>query len=214
MATVVDYASMVQAVQDFFARTDVTGPGPVDYFIQAAEDRLYDDIIAQNMGRGTKDFEASISGAIANGVFAVPNDYLAMKHLLLDNGGATMELTRRSAEQIYTLFPTRQATDIPSDYARDGSSFIFGPYPDSNYSLSGTYWQRAASLSDSNTTTWMVLQIPGLFSAAVFAECSGYLKDSEAVQYWEGQYARKLASYILRSSLEEVSGSSLAMTPA
>lgn len=213
MATVVDYPSMVQAVQDWFARADLTGPGPVDYFIQSAEDRLYDDIIARNMGRGTKDFEASLSGAIANGVFAVPAGYVAMKHLLLDNGGSTMELTRRSAEQIYTLFPTRQATGIPSDYARDGSNFVFGPYPDSDYALSGTYWQRAARLSAANPTSWMVLQTPALFSAAVFAAAAGYLKDSESVQYWEGQYGQKLASYILRSSLEEVSGSSLAMTP-
>ena len=66
-----DYASLVSAVQAWLARSDMTGPGAVDYFIQSAEDRIYDDVIAQNMGRGTVDMEQTLSGTITNGYVAI-----------------------------------------------------------------------------------------------------------------------------------------------
>jgi len=214
MAQVTDYPSLVQAVQDWLSRSDMTGPGPVDYFIQSAEERIYHDILAQNLQRGTQAMETVLAGTIANGVLALPAGYLAMKHLILLAGSNSFELERKNAEFIYTQFPNRTADDAPAYFAREGQNFIFGPYPDSDYTLAGIYWQRSIGLSSANPTTWMITTIPSTLLAAVLAGAGGYLQDSDKQQYWEQQYTSKLGSYLLADRAEEVSGSALSITVA
>jgi hypothetical protein len=212
VAGVYDYFSLKQAIQDWFARSDLGNW--IDYFIQIAEADIYRDIFTNNQGKGVQAFEAAISETINGGSAALPTGYLGIKILLISSNGQTFELQRVTPEFIYTQYPDQTASGVPQYYARLGQTFVFGPYPDANYSLSGTYWQKSSQLTASNTTTWMTNIIPTILLAACARAASRFNKDQESLSMWDGVYQMQLNSFILGDKAEELSGSSLAMVAA
>ena len=100
---ITDYASLQTAIAATLHRNDLTALIPV--FIADAEERIYNDIRIQAM-------EASYSQAIASGVVAIPAGFLEWKFLYVD-GSSAHKLTRKSAEWIYTNYPTRAAEGTP-----------------------------------------------------------------------------------------------------
>lgn len=212
VAGVYDYNSLKQAIQDWFARSDLGGW--IDYFIQMAEADIYRDILRLNFGRGVQPMEASLSVAISNGVAPLPAGYMALKQAVISSGGNTWEIERRSTEFIYTQYPDRTPSGIPAYLAREGSNFIFGPFPDSNYTVSGTYWQRANQLTSVNNVTWIVNTIPTVMLAACLKYAARFMKDAEGLSMWDGIYQDQLSAFVLADRGEEVSGSTPAMVAA
>jgi hypothetical protein len=204
-----DYPTLKQAIQDWFARSDVGAY--LDYFIQMAEERIYRDIPAMNAGRYVQPMETALNVTIANGVAALPVGYVGLKHALVSVGGNTWELQRRNAEFIYTQYPNRNPDGTPAYIAREGQNFIFGPFPDSNYVITGTYWQRFPPLTSSNPTTWMTETTPLMLLQACNAAVATFLKDTDAFQMWEPAYQQTMRSFLLADRAEEQSGSAMAM---
>lgn len=95
-----------------------------------------------------------------------------------------------------------------------GGVFIFGPYPDSNYTVQGTYYQKAAALSGTNTTNWMVLNAPDVLLAACMVVASRFVKDAEQVQVWEQMYQTSLQQLIMQDKAERWAGSTLMSEPS
>lgn len=212
IAGVYDYSSLKQAVQDWFARSDLGGW--IDYFIQKAENKIYRDIFAMNAGRGVQPIEATLNVTIANGVAALPTGYLGLKHAVVNIGGCSFELQRRNAEFIYTQYPYRSSDAPPAYIAREGQNFIFGPFPDAGYTITGTYWMRSPQLTSVNSVTWMTNTIPTILLAACNLAAAQFLKDQESVQMWSGEYQSEMTDFLLADRAEEQSGSAFAMVAA
>jgi hypothetical protein len=212
VAGVYDYNSLKQAIQDWFARSDLGGW--IDYFIQLAEADIYRDIFSINQGKGVQAIEAPFSSTTVGAGTALPNGYLGMKIMLVSASGQTFEVERKTSEFIYTQFPSQAAGGIPQYFARLGQNFVFGPYPDSAYALTGTYWMRSPQLTTVNSTTWMVNLIPTVLLAACLKYAARFNKDAEGLQMWDGIYQDGLAKFVLTDKAEEISGSSLAMVAA
>lgn len=213
VAGIYDYASLKQAVQDWNARTDIANY--IDYFIQRAEQTIYNDIFAMNKGAGVKPMEATLNTAInASGVVPLPTGYLGLRYALISSAGNTWQLERRNAEFIYTQYPNRGASGVPEYIARDGQNLVFGPSPDSTYSITGIYWQKSPQLTVTNTVTWMVTYIPLIMLAACNKAIAAFNKDEGAVQWWDADYRDQLASFLLADRSEEQSGSAFAMVAA
>lgn len=213
VAGIYDYASLKQAVQDWNARTDIANY--IDYFIQRAEQTIYNDIFAMNKGAGVKPIEATLNTAInASGVVPLPTGYLGLRYALISSSGNTWQLERRNAEFIYTQYPNRGANGVPQYIARDGQNLVFGPAPDSTYSITGIYWQKAAQLTVTNTVTWMTTYIPLILLAACNKGIAAFNKDTEAVQWWDADYRDQMAAFLLADRAEEQSGSAFAMVAA
>lgn len=212
VAGVYDYFSLKQAAADWFARDDVSNF--IDYFIQIAEADIYRDIFAQNQGKGVQAIETTLSQSISNGQAAVPSGYLAMKIMLLSSNGQTFEVERKTPEFIYTQYPDQTASGTPAYFARVGQAFVFGPFPDSNYSLSGIYWAKSPQLTSVNNVTWVTNVIPTIMLAATNRAIARFVKDDEAFSLWDSLYNQQLSSFILADKAEELSGSTLAMVAA
>jgi hypothetical protein len=90
-----------------------------------------------------------------------------------------------------------------------GSVFVFGPYPDSAYTMAGVYYQRATALSGSNTTTWMTSNIPEVFLAAVLAAAFAFAKDDAKSQLWDAFYDKALQSVLDYEKGEKLAGGTL-----
>ncbi|WP_413194247.1 hypothetical protein [Pararobbsia alpina] len=210
---VYDYASLGQAIQDWFARSDIAGY--VDYFIQKAEQKIYRDIFAMNRGQGVRAIESAISTTIsASGTLALPSGYLGIKYLLVGIDGRTFMLERRNAEFIYTQFPNRGPVGTPAYVARDGQNFVFGPAPDSEYTITGVYWQQAGQLTPVNNVTWMTETIPTILLAACCGAVARFLNDTQRQQLWDAEYISEMRDFLDADRAEEQSGSAFAMVSA
>jgi hypothetical protein len=212
IAGVYDYNSLKQAVQDWFARSDLGNW--IDYFIQIAEADIYRDIFTQNQGKGVQAMESALNTTIANGVAPLPLGYLALKIGLVSIDNQTFEMQRVTPEFIYTQYPAQVASGTPAYIARLGQNFIFGPYPDSAYTITGTYWQKSPQLTGVNSVNWIVNTIPTIMLAATNRAAARFNKDQEAFGMWDSLYQQQMASFILADKAEELSGSSLAMVAA
>jgi len=212
VAGVYDYFSLAQAVNDWFARSDLGNW--IDYFIQLAEADIYRDIFTNNQGKGVQPIEAAFSSTANGAGTPLPSGYLGMKIMLISSSGQTFEVERKTPEFIYTQYPDQTAGGVPQYFARLGQNFVFGPYPDSNYTLTGTYWQRAAQLTSVNNVNWMTNTIPTLLLAATNRAAARFNKDQAAFELWDSLYNQQMQSFILADKAEELSGSSLAMVAA
>ena len=275
MARIVDYQSLTQAISDFAHRADLADGLFTDYFIQAAQAKLANDVFTNNFGNGIEIMEVSFAPqAIQGGTLPVPSDWFSPKSFQVSDGSSDQfALIFKAATWIYDTYPTRQPEGLPAYIARDvmapatfygtisavtatqatltvlgaggaspaapvgliqigmpisdggnqivppctitaqlsgvtggvgtysiatstltgsgtekitggGNVFIFGPYPDSAYTVSGTYYSKGTALSVANTTNWMVLNCPETLHAYCMIEAGKFLKDQGMVAQW------------------------------
>lgn len=210
MAQVKDYATLSQAILDFSHR-DSLSPF-VDYLIQDGEDRIYRKILASNEGKGLHVMEAPLSYSISSlGVGVVPADWLAPKYSVIAANSANYPLIHKDGAWIYDNWPIRTADGVPQYVAVEGSSFIFGPFPDSTYAITGQYYQRAAALSATNTTTWMTTQMPMALLAACMVAAAKWLKDEQGAQGWMAEMSDRLGDIITADKAQDYASGSLVM---
>jgi hypothetical protein len=173
-------------------------------FITFGENRIYRDLRIRCM-------ESSFSTAIASGVIAVPTRYRALKfaHVNTTPVGA---LQRKDAEWVYHNYPTRAADGKPKFIAREGETFIFGPYPDSDYTIAGVAYCALAPLSGSNETNWFTANASDLLLFATLCEAEPFLQNDARIPLWEKKYEQIKLRIQKEDDDEEFSGSPLAAT--
>lgn len=143
----------------------------------------------------TLTFSPSLNAS--TGTLPVPAGYLSLKAMQVSDGNSdTFDLLYKDPQWIYSNYPIRQPTGLPVYVARDGTNFVFGPFPDSGYAISGTYYGQAAPLTSTNTITWMTTLYPDLILSACMLECQPFLKDQNGMQMWAAIYQSKMTGLI------------------
>jgi hypothetical protein len=202
MAAITSYATLQTEVAAWLHRTDLTSD--IKGWITLGEYRIYRDLRVRQM-------ETALSSTISSGVIAVPSGYVELKNAYV-NSSPNRSLTKKDAEWIYYNYPTRSSDGTPAYIAREGSNFIFGPYPDSNYTIKGIYYKRLDALSDSNTSNWLITDAPDLILFATLCEAAPWLVDDARTAIWEKKYAQIKDRVQKQDNDEEFSGSPLSIT--
>ena len=159
----------------------------------------------------TRDMETALGGlTIASGVITVPSAYLELKHAYIDKS-PTQWLERKPASWIYQYYPNRSSDGTPSFIAREGGNFIFGPYPDSGYTVKGVYYKSPGSISASAHTFFT--NNPDLYLFACLAESSIFISDQSKIPVWEAKYRKILNDVNMQDDKEAYSGSILSVVP-
>lgn len=193
------YAELKTAAANWLHRDDLTTYIPD--FIAICEATLYREIRIRAM-------EVALSSAISSGVVAVPSDYIDLKSAYVD-GSPSKVLERTSPEVVYAKYPTRSAEGKPSVIAREGTNFIFGPYPDSAYTIKGIYYKRLAALSDANTTNWVLTNAPDVLLYGSLLASAPFLKNDSRIGVWASLYSSSKNRLQEEDTAEQHSGSSL-----
>jgi len=141
-------------------------------------------------------------------VLAVPSDYVEIKSVYID-GSPVVRLQRQTVDYIYEKYPIRSSTGKPTFIAREGSNFIFGPFPSSDYTVKGIYYARLTSLSASNTTNWFTANAPDILLWASLCEAEPFLKNDERTVVWEAKYQAAKSAIEDEDKKEQRSGSPL-----
>lgn len=206
--SITTYAELQTAVGNWLKRADLSSNIPD--LITLGEQRLYNDLRVKAM-------ETSLASTITgSGVIAVPSDYVELKHAYIASSSSSVKvqwLDRKSAKWIYQNYPVRQSQSKPQFMAREGSNFIFGPYPDSTtYIVNGIYWARLSSISSAVNDIFS--NYPGIYLFAALAEAAPFIKDDKRLPMWEAKYSQLKDMVQRESDDEESSGSDLRMTNA
>ena len=194
------YANLTAAVADWLHRSDLTTP--IADFVVIAENRINREVRCADM-------ETAYTGTIAAGVIAVPTDFLEWKAVYIDSNGAT-RLQPKSWEWVLQNYPTRSASGLPKFIARNASNFEFGPYPDSTYSVKGTYYKRLAAVSSS----WhnLATEYPDLYLFGTLVAAAPYIGDDPRIPMWNSMYETIRDSINQEAVKADISGAPLVMT--
>lgn len=198
--SIASYSELQTAVGNWLNRSDLTSIIPD--FIMLGERRIYRDLRIRAM-------ETALNSAISSGVLSVPSDYIDLKSARID-GTPVQALKRTSVDYIYHKYPTRSSSGRPVFIARESSNFIFGPYPDSNYTVKGIYYARLTALSVSNTTNWFTINAPDILLWASLCAAEPYLKNDSRLVLWQSHYELTKNEIQREDDKENHSGSPLA----
>jgi hypothetical protein len=200
MAVITTYNTLLTAVADYLARSDLTTFIP--NFVQNWEERFYRE--PENWGSW---METALNVTITNNVAAVPADYLGIKVAYI-SGQSSPPLKRISLDQMYERFP-RSVTGggNPAYISRNGANFIFGPTSASG-TLVGTYYAKQTVLrSDGDGINFLITDCPDLALYGSLLEAETFIKNDKRVSVWGQLYSAALEAYRSRMRAEDFSGS-------
>lgn len=196
------YADLQSAVSNWLKRADL-----VNYtadLIMLGETWIY-------RHARTRAMESSLSVVIASGVAALPSDFIALKNLRI-SGSPTTPLAIRPAEWIYDQYPMRGSGGIPQFVGVEGSSLIFGPSPDSGYTIIGTYYANLGAVSSSAHALFTAN--PDLYLFAALAEAEAFVKNDQRVVMWAARRDQALMDANKVAQESRYTGSALSVRVA
>lgn len=201
--TIENYTDLVQAVQDWINRTDIFNQVPV--FIQTAESKLARKLRIRAM-------EETLSTAISDSVIAVPDDYREMKALYVATS-TNVKLNRLSLSAMFARYPRSGPTGVPRYFARQADNFVFGPVPDSTYTVTGVYYKKITPLSDDNLTNWYTDNAPELLLYGALLEAEPFIKNDERLSVWQSKFDEIWNDIMTEEKAERSSGSEISPLP-
>lgn len=172
------YTTLSNSLAAWIARDDLSSY--IDDFVALGHERLAQEIRIRAI-------ETALSVTISSGVATIPSNYLELKHAYID-GSPAYPLEIKDSGYVYERYPTRSATAKPRVIADDGASFVFGPYPDSNYIVKGVYFKKPTVLSGSTATNEWTDNVPDLLLWACLSETGPFIKDEKQTKVWEDKY--------------------------
>jgi hypothetical protein len=170
------YAELKTNIADFLNRSDLTSVIPT--FISLAEVDLDRKIRHWRMEkRSTTTLDTQYS--------QFPQDFLEPIRLSLTTGNTSRLELLSQAQMMEQRELNRNNTGTPRFYAiTDGSIEVF-PTPDSDtIILEMVYYARTESLSDSNTTNWLLTYYPDALLYGALVHSAPYLADDPRTQVW------------------------------
>ncbi len=194
------YSDIQTAVANELHRSDLTTYIPD--WITLAESRI-------NKSLRVRAMETTQASTIAAGVIAIPTNYIELKDAYVSSTTPYVNLERKTANWIYDKYPSRSSDNTPKFIAREGGNFIFGPYPDSNYTVTLVYYNRLAALSTGTNSVFT--SYPGIWLFGALCESAPWLKNDNRIPVWEQKFKELLAMVQDEDNDEYLSGSTMEM---
>lgn len=189
---ITSYSSLKTEIADWLERDDISNA--IDTMIDLVEADLYRDLRVVDM-------ESTLSVAISSGAMTLPSDWLEAKFIYID-GSPVSPLEFRSSDWLVREYPTRSSSGKPVFCAISGSTLIFGPYPDSNYTVSGIYYARPTALSTSNETNFLITKHPDVLLYGALAHSAGYIGDDPRMPMWQALYEKAKSGIAVEDNRE------------
>jgi hypothetical protein len=202
MAVITNYETLGTAIGDYLARDDLASFAP--NFVQNWEERFYRQPL--NWANWMESATSLLTTAAT-----VPADFLGIKYATLTS---SPPLQRVSSQMLYATWP-RGIPGKPRMIARDGTSFVFGPEPDGEYTLTLRYFAKPRALRDpllQDGSNWLTTNAPDLCLYGALLEAESFLKNDSRIAVWRDFYTDALADYRDQWKEEEFGGSQMVAT--
>jgi hypothetical protein len=190
----VNYAALVQAIQDYCENPETSFVSNIPLFVKQAEQRIYNTIQFPSLRK-------NVIGATStnNKYLACPGDFLASYSMaVVDGTGAYTYLLNKDVNFIRESYPTPTSTGLPQYYALFGPSstnsdeltFILGPTPDSSYGIELHYFFYPESITVSaNGTSWLGDNFDSVLLYGSLVEAYTYMKgEADMLALYDQKY--------------------------
>lgn len=167
------YSSLKSSVTDWLqGRTDLAPQ--VDDFIDLAEAEMNRVLRVREME------EYDDLTLDANGEATLPTDYLAWRTVTA-LASPRIEVQYATPSYIEDTYGDR-ASGYPYVFTIYGSTILVVPI--STYDIRLSYYQRIPALSDSNTTNWLLMKMPGLYLHLALKHAAIYMDNQALLQQY------------------------------
>lgn len=145
-----NYAALVQAIQDYSENTEQLFVSNIPLFVKEAELRIYNSVQIPVLRK-------NVTGAVttSNPYLSCPDDFMAVYSLAaISAAGSYNYLIDKDVSFVREAYPNPTVTGLPKYYAIFGSqltyptelSLILTPTPDANYSVELHYYYMPESI--------------------------------------------------------------------
>lgn len=179
------YSDLKATVADWLNRQDLAAVIPS--FITLAEAQFNRDErlrVKESMVRAT--------ASLDNQYESLPGDYLEMANIQINNVTPFQKMQFLSLNQIDDYKNSFTTNGVPKYYTIVGNQLELLPVPGAAYTAEMVYYAKIASLSDTNTTNWLLTKSPDVYLYGALIQSAPYLKDDERVATWMSLYERAL----------------------
>ena len=189
-----NYSELTQAIKDYTENTESTFVTNIPNFVRQAEERIFRDITIPELRR-------NVTGTLsAGGQYAArPSDFLATFSMAVVSGGDYIYLLDKDVNFIREAYPSAATQGLPKYYSifdgdtgSDHGNFLFGPTPDSNYTLELHYYYDPPSIVTSSTS-WLGDNAEATLLYGSLIEAYTFMKgEGDMVQLYNERYSSAL----------------------
>jgi hypothetical protein len=185
-----DYATLLQAVQDYCENSETSFVSNIPTFVQLAEQRIYNEVQIPAIRKNQ-------TGTVttSNSYLTLPTDWLATFSLSVTDPTTTGRsfLLDKDVNFIREAFPYPAVSGMPTHYAQfDADTLFLGPTPDAAYSVELHYYYYPESIVTA-TTTWLGTNFEEVLLYGTIREAYVYLKgEGDLMQVYEAKYQEAL----------------------
>lgn len=204
-----NYAQLVQAVQDYCENSETTFVANIPTFVQQAERRIYRSVMIPEL-------RANATTTVGAGAryIARPNNFLSVfSFAVIDGDGEYTYLLDKDVSFIREAFPFPASTGTPKYYGIfDGDApgsegnFIVGPSTDATYTVELHYFYDPESIVTAGTT-WLGDNAEPALLYGTLIEAYTYMKgDADLMATYNARYQEamsQLAGIDLRSTRDD-----------
>lgn len=188
-----NYAELVQLIQDYTETTETSFVANIPRFVRQAERRVYRTVMLPELRKG-----ATATLTAGNQYVARPSDFLAVfSFAVIDGEGNYMFMYDKDPSFIREAYPYPVVNGIPRYYAQfDGDAggntttgnFLLGPTPNANYTVELQYYYDPPSIVDVGTS-WLGDNAEPVLLYGSIVEAYTYLKgDTDIMAQYRQQY--------------------------
>lgn len=179
-----NYTDLQASIAAWLHRTDLTSVIPD--FVALAEARIARDLRIKSMVT-----ETTLTTVAGTQSVALPTGWLEFENVTV-SGSPDRNLNYVPVQHLNEKFPSNDYSGQPVVYSIEGDNILFGPVPDTAYSVDVLYYKRFDPLS-TTATNWLLTNHPNIYLFAALAEAAPYVADDERVGIWEQKYSSDVA---------------------
>lgn len=172
-----NYAELVQAVQDYLESDEPTLVANIPTFVRATEQKVFN-------ATQLPEVRENVTGAATAGnpYLSTPTNFLAPFSLAVIVDGEHKYLLNKDVNFIREAYPAQGVTGVPRYYAQfDVDSFILGPTPDDSYDMQLHYYRYPPSIVDAGTS-WLGDNFANVLLYGSILEANMYVKGAADMQ--------------------------------
>lgn len=204
MATITNYSNLQTTIADFLNRDDLTSVIPT--FIQLAEAQMNRDLRHWRM-----EVRASGQQSAGDAYMQIPSDWIeTIRFHITDDGTKPLDLMSRKAIEDKRA-GNENMSGTPRYYTHADSQFELFPTPNETTNTELLYFAKIPSLSDSNTTNWLLEDAPDVYLYGALLHSAPYLAEDERVGVWAQMYGASIQRLNDSSDDARMSGSGLTL---
>lgn len=196
------YAELQSSISNFLNRDDLTDVLPD--FIALAEAMIERDLRHWRM-------QERAETTLSERYTTRPGDWLETIRLTIDETGYGDLRAVSMNEMAVMRARANDVAGVPQYYCYSQDEIEVFPTPDASYTAELVYYKTIDSLSDSNTSNWLLALAPDVYLYGALIHSAPYLHDDVRAQTWASMYQAAVQRLNDESKTSQYSNQTLSM---